>query len=74
MLLVAAFLPNSLKRFTRHPMLSGVTVWAAAHLLANGDLASLILFGSFGAFALFAHVVCQPARRRAVIKGRPLLA
>ena len=52
-LLVAAFLPNNLKRFTRHPMLWGVSVWAAVHLLANGDLASLILFGSFGAFALF---------------------
>jgi uncharacterized membrane protein len=52
-LLVAAFLPTNLKRVTRHPMLWGVTIWAAAHLLANGDLASLILFGSFGAFSLF---------------------
>ena len=34
-------------------MLWGVAIWAAAHLLANGDLASLILFGSFGAFSLF---------------------
>jgi len=52
-LLVAAFMPTNLKRFTRHPMLWGVTIWAAAHLLANGDLAGLILFGSFGAFSLF---------------------
>jgi len=52
-LLVAAFMPTNLKRLTRHPMLWGVTIWAAAHLLANGDLASLILFGSFGTFALF---------------------
>jgi len=52
-LLVAAFMPTNLKRLTRHPMLWGVTVWAAVHLLANGDLASLILFGSFGAFSLF---------------------
>lgn len=52
-LLVAAFLPTNLKRFTRHPMLWGVTVWAAVHLVANGDLASLLLFGSFGAFSLF---------------------
>jgi len=52
-LLVAAFMPTNLKRFTRHPMLWGVTIWAAAHLLANGDLAALILFGSFGAFSLF---------------------
>ena len=52
-LLVAAFMPTNVKRFTRHPMLWGVTIWAAAHLLANGDLAGLILFGSFGAFSLF---------------------
>ena len=50
---VAAFMPTNLKRVTRHPMLWGVTVWAAAHLMANGDLASLILFGSFGSFSLF---------------------
>jgi uncharacterized membrane protein len=53
MLLVAAFMPTNLKRFTRHPMLWGVTIWAAVHLLSNGDLASLILFGGFGAFSLF---------------------
>jgi uncharacterized membrane protein len=52
-LFVAAFMPTNLKRVTRHPMLWGVTIWAAVHLLANGDLASLILFGSFGAFSLF---------------------
>ena len=52
-LLVAAFMPTNLKRVTRHPMLWGVTIWAAVHLLSNGDLASLILFGSFGAFSLF---------------------
>ena len=52
-LFIAAFMPTNLKRFTRHPMLWGVTIWAAVHLLANGDLASLILFGSFGVFSLF---------------------
>ncbi len=52
-LLGAADIPSNIKRFTRHPMLWGVTLWACAHLLANGDLASLILFGSFGGFSLF---------------------
>ena len=52
-LLVAAFMPTNLKRITRHPMLWAVTIWATLHLLANGDLASLILFGSFGVFSLF---------------------
>jgi len=52
-LLVAADVSSNIKRFTRHPMLWGVTLWTSAHLLANGDLASLILFGSFGSYALF---------------------
>lgn len=52
-LFIGAYMPSNLKRFIRHPMLAGVVLWAAVHLLANGDLASLILFGSFGAFGLF---------------------
>lgn len=36
----------------RHPMLTGVVLWAIAHLLANGDLASVLLFGGLGAWAL----------------------
>jgi uncharacterized membrane protein len=51
-LLTAAYVPSNLKRFMRHPMLTGIALWAAAHLLANGDLASLLLFGGFGAFAV----------------------
>lgn len=51
--LVAKNLPSNLPRLTRHPMLWGVTLWALAHLLANGDLASTILFGGFGLFAIF---------------------
>lgn len=51
-LLPAANMPNSIKRFTAHPMLWGVTLWGIAHLLANGDKASIVLFGSFVAYAL----------------------
>ena len=69
-LLVAAFLPSNLKRVTRHPMLWGVTVWAAVHLLANGDRASLILFGSFGAFALFD--MWSANRRGAKLSSKPV--
>lgn len=36
----------------RHPMLWGVVLWALAHLLVNGDLASVILFGGMGIWAL----------------------
>lgn len=51
-LLMGAYIPSNIKRFTRHPMLWGVTLWAAAHLLANGDLASVLLFGGFGIYSL----------------------
>ncbi len=37
---------SSLRRYLRHPMLWGVIVWAGSHLLVNGDMASIILFGS----------------------------
>ncbi len=50
----AANMPTNIKRFTRHPMLWGLTLWSVAHLLANGDRASVLLFGTFGAFGLFA--------------------
>jgi len=39
-------------KVTRHPFLVGVTIWAAAHILANGDVASLIMFGGFLALSL----------------------
>jgi len=53
-LLAAAFIPGNLKRFTAHPMLWAVTLWALVHLLANGDVAGLLLFGGFGLYALYA--------------------
>jgi uncharacterized membrane protein len=52
-MLMALLLPTNIKRFTRHPMLWGFTIWSVAHLLANGDLASILLFGSFGGYAVF---------------------
>lgn len=52
--LVFANMKSNIKRFTRHPMLWGVALWSGAHLLSNGDLASMLLFGCFGVFSLFA--------------------
>ena len=52
--LTASFIPGNLRRVTAHPMLWGVTLWALLHLLANGDLAGLLLFGSFGLYAVHA--------------------
>lgn len=54
-LIVAAQLPGHLRRWLRHPMLLGVLLWAASHLLANGSqFAALLLFGSFAGYALLA--------------------
>jgi uncharacterized membrane protein len=43
---------SSLRSYIRHPMLMGALTWAVAHLLANGDLASIVLFGSIGVWAI----------------------
>ena len=43
---------SAVKTVIRHPMLAAVAVWAIAHLLANGDLRSLVLFGGLGLWAL----------------------
>ena len=47
-LLAAAYVPgNQIKAKLHHPMVLGTKVWALAHLLANGSVASVVLFGSF---------------------------
>ena len=51
-LLVAAYTPTHIRRTVRHPMMLAVLIWALLHLLVNGDLASLLLFGGLGAFAV----------------------
>lgn len=55
-LFAAADMKSNIKRFIRHPMLLGVFLWSCVHLFANGDLASIILFGSFAIFSLFGMV------------------
>ncbi len=55
--LAAAKSPNGkIKSTLKHPMLVAVKIWALAHLLANGDLGSMILFGSFLAWAVFDRI------------------
>ncbi|MGJ3264782.1 MAG: NnrU family protein [Salinarimonas sp.] len=55
-LFVATYLPGHIKARAKHPMLAAVKIWAFAHLLANGDLASLILFLAFLAWAVAARI------------------
>jgi len=51
-LLLAAYLPGTIQRRSRHPMLAAVKLWATAHLLAIGTLPDVLLFGSFLAWAI----------------------
>ena len=51
-LIIAAQTPSHIRKFLRHPMLIGITLWGAVHLAANGDLASTILFASFLIFSV----------------------
>ena len=51
-LLLATYLPGRIRRAAKHPMLLAVKLWAFAHLLANGSLADVLLFGGFLAWAV----------------------
>jgi uncharacterized membrane protein len=50
----------------RHPLLWALAIWSGAHLLANGDLAHVLLFGSFTAFSLFGMWMIDRRNRRAL--------
>jgi uncharacterized membrane protein len=71
-MLVAAYVPrNAIKAKLQHPMVLSVKVWALAHLLANGTLADLLLFGAFLVWAVFDF---RSARRRPGPAPRPASA
>jgi uncharacterized membrane protein len=55
-LVAASYIRGRIYTVLKHPMLAGVKLWAAAHLLANGDLGSIILFGGFLAWAVFDRI------------------
>ena len=55
-LVVASYIRGRIYTTLKHPMLAGVKLWAAAHLLANGDLGSIILFGSFLGWAVYDRI------------------
>jgi uncharacterized membrane protein len=56
---VAAYIPGDIQRMLKHPMLVGTKLWAFGHLAANGDLGSIILFGSFLGWAGFDHIALK---------------
>ncbi len=58
-LVAAAYLPGNIKRVLKHPMLVGVKTWAVAHLLVNGDVGGIILFGSVLAWAVYDRITLK---------------
>ncbi len=68
-MVTAAYIPGNIKRTLKHPMLSGVKLWAVAHLLSNGDLGSILLFGSILAWAVYDRI---SLKRRSDPGGPPI--
>jgi uncharacterized membrane protein len=69
-LVLAAYLPGHIKTWTRQPLLAGIKIWAFAHLLSNGDLGSIVLFGSFLAWAVYARIAVKRRETREVTGAR----
>lgn len=68
-LLVAVFIPSRIRTAAKHPMLAAIKFWALSHLLVNGDLGSIVLFGSFLAFAVYDRISVK--RRPAAAPAGP---
>jgi uncharacterized membrane protein len=68
-LLFAAYLPGRIKTAAKHPMLLAVKFWAFAHLLANGTLADVLLFGGFLAWAVADRISLKRRPVRSVPGG-----
>jgi uncharacterized membrane protein len=55
-LLGAAYVPSRIRTLAKHPMLAAIKIWALAHLLVRGDLASVLLFGTVLAYGVFDRI------------------
>jgi len=65
--LVAAYVPGQIKAKLKHPFLVAIKTWALAHLIANGDLASIILFASFLAYAVYDRITLKRRQETGLI-------
>ena len=68
-LVAAAYMRGRIYATLKHPMLSGIKLWAFGHLLANGDLGGIILFGAFLGWAVFDRI---SLKRRGDAGGPPI--
>ena len=71
LLIAAAKSATNIKRYIRHPQLIGILFWSVGHLLANGDIRSLILFAVLGIWA-GVEMICINKREGTWIKQEPL--
>ena len=70
-LLLAAYLPGRIKTATKHPMLAATKLWALSHLLANGTLADVLLFGGFLAWAVLDRISFKRRVQRPTVGAPP---
>jgi len=68
-LLIATYVPGKIRSTVKHPMLTAVKLWAFAHLLANGTLPDVLLFGSFLAWGVIDRI---SLKRRGVLPPAPV--
>ena len=73
-LFAAANMPTHIRSVLRHPMLLGLLLWALAHLAANGDLRSLLLFGGLAGFSVAAAASAVARGKRPPADKPPRLA
>ena len=66
-MVIAANMPGYIKAKLKNPMLIGLKTWAFAHLLSNGDLASMLLFGTFLVWAVIDLIAVKRSGRSAVV-------
>ncbi len=73
--LVAGFLPaGHIATKTKHPIVLSIKIWAAAHLIANGDLASILLFGSLLAWGVVLRINYKRRQRAGDLELKPFVS
>lgn len=74
-LLLATYLPGRIRAAVKHPTLTATKAWALAHLLVNGNLADVLLFGGFLAWAVLDRIAVgkRVVQRKPVVTGAPSL-
>jgi len=68
---LAAYLPGRIKQRLKHPLLVAVKTWALAHLLMNGMLADVVLFGAFLAWAVVDRISLKRRPQREMLASAP---